>query len=277
MIQDSLGSRMKQYENAFRFYLPKRLPVIIRIDGTHFHTYTRGMNKPFDEELSNAFWETAKFLAQNIMGCKLIYHQSDELSLLLINYERLTSESWFDNNLQKLASVSASLATAKFNEIMFLKTGKLATFDSRAWVLPMNEVVNYFMWRQQDAMKNSVSMVAQAHFKHRELQGLNKSQLQDKLIQEKGINWNNLPVWQKRGACIVKREYEKGDVIRRKWEVDFETPVFSEDRLYIERHIYVQNQQNETEDLVKQLKEAKWIINDLQERLKEERKNSFSF
>lgn len=238
MKRDSLGSRMKQYENAFRFYLPKRLPVIIRIDGTHFHTYTKGMQKPFDVELTEAFWETAKFLGENIMGCKLIYHQSDEISLLLTNYDKLTSESWFDNNLQKLVSVSASLATAKFNEIMFPKTGKLATFDSRAWILPMNEVVNYFLWRQQDATKNSISMVAQANFHHRELQGLNSSQLQDKLMLEKGINWNNLPIWQKRGVCIVKRVYQKGNAIRRRWEVDQETPIFSQDRNYIEQYVY---------------------------------------
>lgn len=207
MKKDEFGNRMKGYENVFRQILPQRLPVIIRIDGAHFHTYTRGMTKPFDELLIKAFWETSKYLAQNIMGCKLIYHQSDEISILLTNYDKLTTQSWFENNLQKIVSVSASMATAKFNEVVkeYYQDKPLATFDSRAWVLPHDEVTNYFLWRQQDATKNSVSMVAQANFDHKELQGLSGSQLQDKLFLEKGINWNDLPTWQKRGACITKQ------------------------------------------------------------------------
>ena len=105
---DSFGSRMKEYENVFRHHLPQRMPVIIRIDGTHFHTYTKGLQKPFDDELTIAFWETCKYLARNIMGCKLVYHQCDEISLLLTNYDKLTTQSWFENNLQKMVSVSAS-------------------------------------------------------------------------------------------------------------------------------------------------------------------------
>lgn len=241
MHKDDFGNRMKGYENVFRQTLPQRLPVIIRIDGSHFHTYTRGMNKPFDEGLMQAFWETCKYLGQNIMGCKLIYHQSDEISILLTNYDKLTTQSWFENNLQKIVSISASMATAKFNEVI-TKTHPdkpLATFDSRAWVLPQDEVANYFLWRQQDATKNSISMVAQAHFAHEELQGLNGKQLQDKLFVEKGINWNDLPIWQKRGVCITKQDYNKGGAIRRKWEVDLDTPIFSQQRDYIDQHVYI--------------------------------------
>lgn len=244
--QDKFGDRMKNYEGTFRTYLPKRMPVIIRIDGCHFHTYTRGMKKPFDEDLTNAMWETCKYLAQNIMGCKLVYHQSDEISLVLTNYDKLTTESWFDNNIQKIASVSASMATAKFNEIMREKypDKTLATFDSRVWVLPHDEVCNYLLWRQQDAAKNSISMVAQANFPHRQLQGLNGSQMQDKLMIEKGINWNNLPVWQKRGVCIRKVEHkinegQPNEAIRTKWDVDHETPQFSKNREYVERYVYL--------------------------------------
>lgn len=235
------GDRMKDYENTFRINLPKRMPVILRIDGTHFHTYTRGMKKPFDEDLVNAFWETCKYLADNVMGCKIVYHQSDEISLLLTNYDKLTTQSWFENNLQKLVSVSSSMATAKFNEIMRSKypDKPLATFDSRAWVLPHDEVCNYFLWRQQDATKNSISMVAQANFPHKQLQGLNGNQMQDKLILEKNINWNDLPVWQKRGVCITKQFYYKGEALRSKWEVDHETPVFSQDREYIDHNVYL--------------------------------------
>lgn len=249
----AFGDRMKEYEGAYRFKMTKRLPVLIRIDGTHFHTYTRGCNKPFDEDLAHAFWQTCKYLAENIMGAKVVYHQSDEISILLTNYDKLTTQSWFDNNLQKIVSVSASLATAKFNEVMRAKypDKPLATFDSRAWVLPQDEVCNYFLWRQQDATKNSISMVAQANFPHKELQGLNGVQLKDKLMLEKGVNWNDIPVWQKRGVCIVKETYPKmielpdGELkrfSRTRWNVDYNIPVFSQDRNYIERFVYPENE-----------------------------------
>ena len=241
MKKDDFGNRMKGYENIFRQTLPQRLPVIIRIDGSHFHTFTRGMKKPFDEELIQVFWETCKYLAENIMGCKLVYHQSDEISILLTNYDKLTTQSWFENNLQKMVSVSASMATAKFSELIHKgnPNKELATFDSRAWVLPQDEVTNYFLWRQQDATKNSIAMVAQANFPHKELQGLDGKKLQDKLFLEKGINWNDLPVWQKRGACITKQNYKKGEVIRSKWDVDLNTPIFSQNREYINQYVYL--------------------------------------
>ncbi|QRV11362.1 tRNA(His) guanylyltransferase Thg1 family protein (plasmid) [Bacillus velezensis] len=236
---DNFGNRMKDFENAYRVKLPKRMPVLIRIDGKAFTKYTKGMKKPFDEDLTYAMWETCKYLAQNIMGCKLVYTQSDEISLLLTNYDKLTTESWFDNNLQKLASVSASLATAKFNEVMRVKypEKKLALFDARAWVLPKDEVCNYFLWRQKDATKNSISMVAQANFSQDKLQGLNGGQLQDKLFLERGVNWNDLPTWQKRGACIKKIYFEKNGALRSVWDIDLETPVFSQDREYVEQYV----------------------------------------
>lgn len=238
---DDFGTRMKHYENAFRHHLPGRMPVLIRIDGCHFHTFTKGMDKPFDEPLIHVFWETCKYLAQNIMGCKLVYHQSDEISILLTNYDKLTTASWFENNLQKIVSVAASMATAKFNEEIrnVYPDRPLATFDARAWVLPQDEVTNYFLWRQMDATKNSISMVAQANFPHHELQGLDGSALQEKLFSEKAMNWNDLPAWQKRGACIVKKEFLKGTAVRRRWEADLDTPVFSQDRDYINRFVYL--------------------------------------
>lgn len=240
---DDFSVRMKEYEAANRFKLPKRMPVMIRIDGCHFHTFTKGLVKPFDSDLTDAFWETCKYLAQNIMGCKLVYHQSDEITLLLTNYDKLTTQSWFDNNLQKIVSVASSMVTAKFNEEIrkSYPDKPLATFDARAWVLPNDEVCNAFLWRQQDATKNSISMVAQANFPHKQLQGLNGSQMQEKLFQEKGINWNDLPVWQKRGVCIIKKETDVGNnVMRSKWVVDHETPIFSQDREYVDQFVYPQ-------------------------------------
>ncbi|SFS30581.1 tRNA(His) guanylyltransferase Thg1 family protein [Marininema halotolerans] len=236
---DDFGERMKEYEFASRTHLPRRLPVLIRIDGCHFHSFTRGMDKPFDFGLIQSFWETCCYLGQMIMGCQLIYHQSDEISLLVTNDHKLSTESWFKNNVQKIVSVSASLATAKFNEAIKKHHPKtpLATFDSRAWVLPSDEVANYFIWRQQDATKNSISMLAQTQFTQSELTGLNQSNLQDKLLIEKEINWNDLPIWQKRGICIRRVSYQKGNAERTRWEVDHETPIFSKEREYIHQFI----------------------------------------
>lgn len=242
--KDEFGNRMKGYENAYRYKLPKRMPVIIRIDGKAFHTYTKGMKKPFDMDLVNAFWETSKYLCENIMGCKVAYHQSDEITLLLTNYDKLTTESWFDNNIQKMVSIASSLATYKFNNIMQNKyPNKVALFDARAFVVPHDEVNNNFLWRQQDATKNSISMVAQSYFSHKELHKLNGKQKQDKLFLEKNINWNDLPVWQKRGACIIKQYVDKevnGNIIQRsQWVVDENTPIFSQNKEYINKYVYL--------------------------------------
>ena len=241
MVHDDFGKRMKTYENSYRFTLPRRMPVILRIDGCHFHTFTKGMDKPFDDKLIEAFWETCKFLGENIMGAKLIYHQSDEISILITNYDTIQTDSWFSNNLQKMASVSASMAAAKFNEVIrkSYPDKELAFFDSRAWVIPQDEVNNYFTWRQQDASKNSISMAAFANFAHKDLHGLSGNQLQEKLFSEKGINWDKFPTWKKRGACIIKKEYLKENAIRRRWETDLEIPLFSKDRNYVERFVYL--------------------------------------
>lgn len=239
MKKDEFGNRMKGYENSYRNKLPKRMPVIIRLDGKAFHTYTKGMKKPFDEVLANAFWETCKYLCQNIMGCKVAYTQSDEITLLITNYEKLTTESWFDNNIQKMVSVASSMATMKFNQCMSGYTDKVALFDARVFVLPKEEVNNVFLWRQQDATKNSISMVAYSEFSHKELNNLSGSQKQEKLFQERGINWNNIPTWQKRGACIIKESCNKDGVVRTRWVVDKEIPIFSKDKNYIEKYVYI--------------------------------------
>lgn len=239
--KDSLGNRMKGYENAFRHYLPGRMPVIVRIDGNAFHTYTKGMEKPFDYKLNNAMWEATKFVTENVGGCKIAYHQSDEVSLLITNYDKLTTSAWFDNNLQKFASICSSMFTAKFNEVIHkdYPEKKLAIFDARAFVLSKEEVNNYFVWRQQDATRNSVSMVAQANFPHKELQNLNSTNLKEKLLVEKDISWENLPVFEKRGVCIRKLSVNLNGVTRNSWDVDHETPVFSGNTDYINQFVYL--------------------------------------
>lgn len=254
---NSLGTRMKRYEFVPRYHLTRRNPVIIRVDGKAFHTFTKGLKKPFDGVLLATMQETAKALCEKIQGCKLAYVQSDEISLLLIDYENIDTCAWFDYNIQKMASISASIATLAFNkafreqvhiighvtkDINYFETleSKVdsAMFDSRVFSLPKEEVNNYFLWRQQDATRNSIQMVGQANFSHKELQNKNCNMIQEMLFVEKGINWNNLPTYEKRGACVIKKQVQVGESIRNKWVIDKNIPVFSSDRQYIEQYVY---------------------------------------
>ena len=269
--KDSLGDRMKSYEGISRIYLTKRMPVIIRIDGKAFHSFTKGFRRPFDEILIKAMQETAKYLCKNIMGCKIAYTQSDEISLLLEDYERVETQPWFENNLQKIVSVSASMATMAFNRAFadavnerysyytginadewtgsteefdklfdnyFAKIGT-AMFDSRVFILPKEEGCNYFIWRQQDATRNSIQMVAQSLFSHRQLQNKNCDQLQEMMFQEHNINWNDYPTVYKRGSCVTKEQYTENDVTRSRWVVDTNIPIFTQDRNYIDRLVFL--------------------------------------
>jgi tRNA(His) guanylyltransferase len=250
----SLGDRMKRYEEVPRTALTPRMPMIIRVDGRAFHTYTRGFDRPWSNSIRDAMTAAATGLVREISGVKLAYVQSDEISVLVTDYDSLSSQAWFDKVAQKICSVTASIATAAFNSSMFnqilsgtsLEANTLtrtdlkieATFDSRCFVIPREEVINYFVWRQRDAEKNSVSMLAQSHFSHSQLQGKNGSAKQDLLMQEKGINWNDLDTWKKRGWCIRRetREISEG-VIRTIVEPDWDIPIFTKDHDYIERHI----------------------------------------
>ena len=267
MKNDSLGDRMKSfYENRSKTYLTRRTPVIIRLDGCHFHTFTRGFAKPFDRRMMEAMQETTLALCNEIQGCVLGYTQSDEITLVLVDYKSLDSEAWFDYSVQKLCSVAASKATKHFNRIFAEKASGLmkryydnllpnkkkykdiidevgkvvnayeraikvgAEFDARAFNIPIAEVTNCVLWRQQDATRNSISSLAQAHFSPKELHKKNTSEMQDMLMEKFGVNWNNLETAQKRGACVIKGE--KGFIIDR------EIPIFTgEGREYIEKLI----------------------------------------
>ena len=266
-MSDALGDRMKAYENISRIYLPKRLPVIIRVDGRAFHTLTRGFTRPFDKVLHESMWCTAEALCNQIGGVKLAYTQSDEISLLLTNDDTQETEPWFGNNLQKLVSIASSIATLAFNQYFYdtfkawigdpdVEPGQLdllnaydkaimkAQFDARAFVLPPSEVVNYFIWRQQDATRNSIQLVAQSLFPHKELMHKNTDQLQEMIFQ-KGINWNDYPTYYKRGLCYVKKptkvrtvidmkDMSETEIIRNRWTPDYDIPIFTQDRSYIE-------------------------------------------
>lgn len=277
MDKTSLGDRMKNnYENVNRFYLTRRMPVIIRMDMKAGHTFTRGMKKPFDDIFVKTMQETMKYLCENIQGCVLGYTQSDEISLVLTDYAELTTDAWFSNNLQKMCSVSASMATLAFNKVFkdnirryvdncfdaglgytddVTKYTKILTnardkgamFDSRVFTIPKEEVCNYMIWRQQDATRNSIQSVGQANFSNKELHKKSTKDIQDMLMTQKGINWNDYAATLKRGSCCIKvddsltKYDEAGNICgytqRSKWVIDNEIPIFTQDRNYVEKLI----------------------------------------
>lgn len=226
-MTDELGKRMKEYyESRTRIYLPRRTHTIIRVDGKAFHTYTKGMSRPFDDVFIYGMNETAQYMCENIQGAKLAYVQSDEISILLTDFDKLGTDAWFDGNIQKVASVSASLATAKFNQVML--NDKIGLFDSRVFTIPsIIEVVNYFIWRQKDCVRNSISSTAQSYFSPTELHGKSTSEMQEMLFTKKDINWNDYAPNLKRGRVIIKEEYDakinldSDDTVKRtRWIVE---------------------------------------------------------
>jgi tRNA(His) guanylyltransferase len=248
MAGDPLGDRMKGYERAARSALTRRLPVIVRVDGKAFHTWTRGCARPFDDGLIAAMNAAACRLCEEMQGAALAFVQSDEISVLLHNYRRLASAAWFDNEVQKMVSVSASIAAAVLtscSRAMFAEGERLAFFDARVFVLPESEVCNYFIWRQQDAARNSVQMMAQAIFSQRELHGCDTRELQEMIYQKTGQNWNDLPAHQKRGRCVVRETTGEGGAMRSTWGIDTYTPFFTTERAYIERHMAVEPEDRE--------------------------------
>ena len=177
MKKDNLGDRMKKYEKCSQFNLMDKIPVVIRLDGAHFHTFTKGLNTPFDIEFQDVMRKTMKDLVDNIQNCILGYTQSDEITLVLLDTKTLETQSWFNNNLQKIVSISASLATMFFNkhineltEERFSNKKFIGYFDSRAFNIPLEDLPNVLIWRSQDAYRNAVSMFALSRFSHKELQ-----------------------------------------------------------------------------------------------------------
>lgn len=238
---DELGKRMKTYyEQIPQTKLMRRTPVAIRIDGKAFHTFTRNFDKPFDEILVNSMYDTMKYLCENIQGCVLGYTQSDEITLILVDYKKLNSSAWFDYEVQKMCSISASMATMAFNkffkkamtewwnatvdslesedlknDIEYQEADKLLTtyanalnhgamFDARVFNIPKEEVTNLIYWRQLDATRNSIQMVGQANFSHAELQDKSCAVIQDMLHEQKDINWNDYETRWKRGVAWTR-------------------------------------------------------------------------
>lgn len=270
MIRDDLGTRMKNYyENISKTKLMRRTPVAIRIDGKAFHSFTKGFNKPFDFILSKAMQETMKHLCENIQGCVLGYTQSDEITLILIDYQTLETSAWFDYEIQKMCSIAASMATMAFNrifsdkvkdEILRYNTSlgpqdmedrekiykyhealekaiqKGAMFDARCFNIPKEEVTNLIYWRQLDAMRNSIQMAGQTYFSHKELQGKSCNDIKNMLLEQKHVDWEtDYTTRFKCGSCCIKAELT-GTNTHRYWKIDNEIPIFKgEGREYIDK------------------------------------------
>ena len=205
MNKDSLGDRMKAIENVERKYLYSRVPIIIRLDIKAGHTLTRKYfkNKPHDEDFLALMKDTTLFLCENIQNIKFGYCQSDEISLMMCNDKTFDTQGWFDNNLQKIVSISAAMASAYFTKRAALD--EIVCFDCRVFNLAKEEVVNYFIWRSQDCERNSIQGYAQSMFSHKQLHGLNNNELQEKMMTEKQFNWSKIHSGLKNGFMSIKR------------------------------------------------------------------------
>lgn len=271
---DSLGSRMKDYESITKTRVVPRMPFIIRLDGKAFHTFTRGLEKPFDNILVKTMQATMLSLCEDLSNCVFGYTQSDEITLIFRVADPIKTQGLFDYEIQKLVSVSASKCTRYFNEYFYkfveeynscldnvsvteenkkyykTLTNKLfkAEFDARIFNVPDYEIINNLIWRQQDAVRNSIQSLGQANFSHTQLDKKNMAQVQDMLMLEKNINWNNLPTWLKRGSCAIKVstpiQRPEGSVKNRlKWELCIDTPIFTspEGRKWLEKFTDIQD------------------------------------
>ena len=249
--RDSLGDRMKRYEAVPKNFLTRRTPVIMRLDGKAFHSFTRKFDKPFDSIFMATMQDTMLRLCAEIQGTVLGYTQSDEITLVLQDYKKIDTDAWFGYNVQKMTSIGSSYCTFFFNnslrriadkayendlitlDKMLLVEQRLVTgafFDCRVFNVPKEEVNNCLIWRQQDATRNSIQALAQSLYSHKELKGVNCKQLQDKMFTEKNVNWNDLSIPEKRGTCAIKDE-------NGKWFIDSEIPIFTQDVEYVNKRI----------------------------------------
>ena len=254
--KDPLGQRIKDfYESRTQTKLPRRAYTIMRLDGKAFHTYTKGLPRPFDLALTEDMDAAAQFLCENIQGAKFAYVQSDEISILITDFAQIATTSWFDGNVQKMTSISASMCTAKFNEVRrtrfvdqkdgFMRPPMLAMFDSRVFTIPASiEVENYFIWRQQDATRNSISSAAQSMFSPTELHKKSTNEMQEMMFSLRETNWNDYDPKFKRGRMIVKEQYqiptnnneESNFATRNRW-VSVAPPILTEEREWLRERI----------------------------------------
>ena len=243
--------------------LPHRLPLIIRVDGKAFSKLTRdlkGPGDPFNREFVAIMNDVATSLCREIQGTQLAYVQSDEVSVLVHGYKTHDSQSYFDNQLQKIVSVAASIAAATFTADSWRVFGsrdkydpsaydvRPVFFDARAFILPEHDVANYFLWRQQDAIRNSVQMLARSHYSHKECDG-KSCEMMKVMLSEKNVKWDELPGGLRRGRVAVKRPEEhtinvNGEsrkILRSAWMVE-DAPTFSQNRSFFDHMLATEDE-----------------------------------
>jgi len=228
MPNTAIGKRMiNNYEDRSRIKLTRRTPVILRLDGKSFHTLTRKSNciKPYDMHLREMLDYVALGLCSEIQGAKCAYQQSDEISILLTDFDKLETDAWFDYNVQKIVSIAAGIASAQFSKFWYPDDQySIAIFDARVFNVPKEEVCNYFVWRQRDWERNSIQMLARSHFSHKELQGKSCSDIHE-MLHTKDINWAKLDNIWKRGVFTNKDE-------NNDWDLN-SAPIFKDERYII--------------------------------------------
>jgi tRNA(His) 5'-end guanylyltransferase len=254
---------MKEYEAVPQEYLMRRVPVVVRVDIRSGKSFTKGFRKPYDEVFRRAMARTMEHVAKEIQGCIFAYTQSDEISFVLSDYKRLNSAAWFDYNVQKVASLSASEATFAFNKYFAQEIERYnnehmphcgsrqeysdafeqlrvylrardngARFDGRCANYPKEEIANYIYWRQSDASRNSVAMAARTYFTQKQCDHKSREQMKEMLLTEKGINWDNYETQYKHGVCWT-----------RDGGVNYDMPLIKgEDRKLVEDLVFYQEE-----------------------------------
>ena len=270
--QNSLRARIRSYEDVNNTRLLSGMPVVVRVDGKAFHTFTRGFNKPYDEIVSSCMQTAMLKLCEESQNCIMGYTQSDEITIILCDYLYDNGTPWFKNRTQKITATTASIVTIEFykqlireitayesqldglrnkrleshtlplntdEEIKYLKTlydaqDRKIRFDSRAFNVPVEEIANVFIDRQVDAERNSIQMLAQSVLGKKNINGISNSKLQNKMFEEHGVNWNDVKTKFKRGSCCIRVTVEvKPGVIRQRWIIEDEIPIFTRNRNYI--------------------------------------------
>ena len=250
--KDSLGDRMKGYESLTVTRIPKNSYMVIRLDGKAFHTYTKGFKRPFDKKLVSAMQETTKYLCESIQGVKFGYTQSDEITLIITDFDKEGTQQLFDGKIQKITSITASMATMKFNHIMRESNNidRFGMFDSRVFAFErdnkdydaLEEAINCVIWRQQDCIRNSVSMVAQSVFSHTQLHKKNVKDMLQMLKDSDELDWDKYKNFLRVGTAVRKVDksyivpagpHKAKKVNRKKFEIDLEMSIISDNKEYL--------------------------------------------
>lgn len=228
----NLEDKCQYYRSLTDYRLLPNSNILVMLDGKNFSKLVKNnFEKPFDDCFIRMMNETAKFLCENVQGCKFAYVQSDEISLLITDYDTPETDMLFGGRLCKIQSILASLATSEFNRWFtiwnlnkcydnvsvgeFISKMKMAQFDCKAWVVPnVNDVFSYFLYRQLDCIKNSKQQTAQTYIPHKELLGKNADEQIAMCIDRCIVDWNMFEDKYKYGRFIAKEVTTQTKVVK---------------------------------------------------------------